>query len=107
MAFMVNDTEFNTIEVANWEFEQHSQKLSLSYIYNDQKIHTWLARVMSVTDWEVLRGLRGRQIGLTTTNHEDRNNATHRLYPNAMIETLNGEHVAEHVENVEVRFTVL
>lgn len=104
--FEINGTEFPQIEIANWEHNPHSTDLDLRTTFNNQKIHTWIARVLSMAKWSILEPLQGQVVSLSTTNHEDRNSTTPRIYPTARIVRLSGDHNALDMRDVEIEFKV-
>lgn len=103
--FKMNGTDFETIEIGNWEYRPHQLSLSLQQNFNALKTHIWTTRIMTVADYHVIDNLRGQLISLETIDHEDR--SQFREYPNAKIDLIRGRQSATNMIDVEIRMRVL
>jgi len=69
--FKVDGTTLSYIGGAVWDQPQVDTSLSLIAVHNHFRSHTWSANVMSIAEFETLRGKRGSLVSIQTTNADD------------------------------------
>ena len=104
--FKIDGTTLNYIGQAAWNQPQVNTSLNLIAVHNYHQTHTWSANVMSVSEFETLRGKRGSLVSITTTNANDEDGDFVTYYAVRVDDVSARSHSSLNVEGVSVRFLV-
>lgn len=103
----IDGTNLTYIAQALWP-QPSPSSLSLNLIqpYERWRDHIWLANVMTVTEWETLRGKRGSIVTITTTDPTAPNSDYITFYGVILKDLTNNSHDGPNILGVKVEFLV-
>lgn len=102
----IDGVTVNYVSQATWDQPTQELSLNLIQVHNAWRLHIWLSNVMTATEWATMRGKRGSNVTIVTTDPDDPNGDYVTYYGAIVRDVSQGRHESLNLRGVRVDFLV-